>query len=452
MSEFTLDHVVIAARDLDAATAHYTALLGRQPSWQGEHPSYGTRNTLYRMANTYVELLAPGDGKQKGPWRVELGRFLERGEGLYALALGTPDIAASTRALRERGLGVLDPADGSGTDLLSGARRAWRNAMVPVKQTNGVRLFFIEHLSPPDALPVAAAMHGDAEAARRLDHVVVLSPDMEASRRLWQHVISARMALDRTFPDRDRRLLFFRLGDITVEISGGAQQTAEGVGKPDRMWGLAWDVPDVAATVERLRGAGIEASDVRQGVKPGTLVATVKGDATHGVATLLIEHTPQSFEPESRAPVGAAYDNAPERRAFRALGLDHVALAVEDIDEAAVTWRNTLGLEVAEAIDAVNAPVRLAKLPAGSAFVQLTQALSPEHRLALGIGERGPGMYAVAVEVDNIDAAAADLRAKGVLVSDIEYGAWGGTRVARVNPSATNGVQMLLVQKLPDVL
>jgi methylmalonyl-CoA epimerase len=285
-----------------------------------------------------------------------------------------------------------------------------------------------------------------------MDHVVVLSPDMEASRRLWQHVLGARLALDRTFPERDRRLLFFRLNDITIEISGGAQQTAEGVGKPDRLWGVAWGVDDLEATVERLRADGIDVSDVRNGVKPGTLVATVKGDATHGVATLLIEHTPESFRPESRQPVGSAYDNAPPTRAFTATGLNHVALAVNDIAEAADTWQSTLDLTGGEPLDVPNAPMRIAAVPAGNAFVQLTQALSSEHRVAEWIAERGPGMFGIGIEVDNIDAAVSDLRAKGVMISDVEYGAWQGTRVARINRAAANGVQITLVQKLPDVL
>ena len=65
MSDFTLDHVVIAVHNLDAATMDYTALLGRAPSWHGSHPTYGTKNTLFRIDNTYVELLAPAPGKPK---------------------------------------------------------------------------------------------------------------------------------------------------------------------------------------------------------------------------------------------------------------------------------------------------------------------------------------------------------------------------------------------------
>ena len=54
-----LDHVVIAVRDLEAASLQYGELLGLGPSWAGEHPDLGTRNTLYRLGNTYLELLSP---------------------------------------------------------------------------------------------------------------------------------------------------------------------------------------------------------------------------------------------------------------------------------------------------------------------------------------------------------------------------------------------------------
>jgi hypothetical protein len=57
-------------------------------------------------------------------------------------------------------------------------------------------------------------------------------------------------------------------------------------------------------------------------------------------------------------------------------------------------------------------------------------------------------MYSISVEVDNLDAAVADLRAKGVTVSDPEPGIWLGTRVARVNKAAANGVSVQLIQRV----
>ena len=54
-----LDHVIVLVDALDAATLRTAALLGRPASWQGEHPGQGTANALFRLDNTYLELLSP---------------------------------------------------------------------------------------------------------------------------------------------------------------------------------------------------------------------------------------------------------------------------------------------------------------------------------------------------------------------------------------------------------
>ncbi|MDP9236405.1 MAG: VOC family protein [Chloroflexota bacterium] len=448
MPDLTLDHVVIAVTDLDAATRDYIALLGRAPSWRGEHPSYGTRNTLFRIDNTYVELLALGGLGRDPRWAGELARFLElHGEGLMTLAIGAGDVDRTAAALRKSGLEVADPADGQGIDAATGAHRAWRNALVPPKSTNGARIFLIQHKSPAEALPVAPAIGLPGAHVERMDHAVVLSADMEAARRVWQDKIGARLALDRTFPERNTRILFFRLGDITIEISGGAEQAKEGMGKPDRLWGLAWGVGDLEATCERLAQEGILTSGPRPGIKPGTLVATAKGPSTHGVATLLIEHTPRSFQPESRAAHGMAYDNTPQKRAFTATGLDHVVLSTGDLEATTAKWASILDLYASDSGRPKGTGFRLAKLPAGNAFVELVQPLSADHRIARTMAERGQGMYSISVRVDNLDAAIADLRAKGVPVSDPEPGIWSGTRIARIPKAAANGVSLQMIAR-----
>ncbi len=448
-SSLTLDHVVIAVRDLDAATSDYETLFGRAPSWRGEHPRYGTNNTLFRIENTYIELLAMGAGKAKEKqWREQLAKHLDKhGEGVYALALGTDDVKATARGMRDNGIDIADPHDGNGVDLITGARRSWRNALVDPKTTNGARIFVIEHMSPAETLPSAEITSDPGTFVRRMDHAVVLSADMEAARRVWDDQIGARLALDRTFPDRNTRILFFRLGDITIEISGGASQSRAGEGKPDRIWGLAWGVDSIEATCARLNSAGIETSGPRPGIKPGTIVATAKGEATHGVATLLIEHTPESFRPESRAAQGDALNNTQPRRAFTVRSLDHVVVSTADIAATAANWREHLGLQVAETHEPSFMPIRMAKLPAGDAFVELVQPLSGDTGIARTMSERGPGMHSISLVVDDVDAAVADLRAKGVEVSNAEAGAWPNTRVARIAPAAANGVPVQLLQK-----
>ena len=83
-----LDHVIVTVRDLEAATQTLARLLGRGPSWRGEHPDLGTANALFRLSNTYVELLAPaGSGGFGDLLRVRLDAHCRR--TWSSLTLGT---------------------------------------------------------------------------------------------------------------------------------------------------------------------------------------------------------------------------------------------------------------------------------------------------------------------------------------------------------------------------
>jgi catechol 2,3-dioxygenase-like lactoylglutathione lyase family enzyme len=119
---------------------------------------------------------------------------------------------------------------------------------------------------------------------------VVRSPDADAARALYGDGLGLRLALDREFPQWGARLLFFRVGGLTVEIAAelaGGPATDGG----DRLWGLSWRVRDADAARARLLAAGFDVSEVRAGRRPGTRVLTVR-DGTHGVPTLLLEPQP----------------------------------------------------------------------------------------------------------------------------------------------------------------
>jgi len=127
--------------------------------------------------------------------------------------------------------------------------------------------------------------------------------------------------------------------------------------------------------------------------------------------------------------------------------LDHVAVAVRELEEAAQAWERNLGLKVERVFQPTGSDVRLASLPAGNAFVELAQPLTPEHRLAAFMDERGEGMFSLAIEVDDLEAAVAELRGRGVQVSDPEPGVWEGTRLARISRQSAHGVAIQLLQR-----
>jgi catechol 2,3-dioxygenase-like lactoylglutathione lyase family enzyme len=293
-----LDHVILAVENADAAARSYARLLGRSPSWRGEHPGAGTANALFRLENTYLELLAPAG---TGPTGAALRAWLAaRGEGPLGLAFGTDDAAACRAWLAERGLEPGPVERGMGRDVESGAFREWLRVPLPLARTRGVVVFAIEHRSPAELLPLVPPIGHEAAAVYALDHAVIRSADPEGARSFYGEALGLRLALDREFPEFGARLLFFRVGGVTVEIAAdlGAASGARSEAQPsgahgtpgtsDRFFGLSWRVRDADAAHVRLATAGFDVSAVRPGRRPGTRVLSVR-DGTHGVPTLLLE-------------------------------------------------------------------------------------------------------------------------------------------------------------------
>ena len=281
MSQHTtvVDHIIMAVDDLPTATAEYGLMLGRRPSWQGRHPDYGTTNTLFKLDNTYLELLAAeGEG-----WAADMinKTLADGGPGLAGLVFGTPDAEAFLAQARANGLEVSDPAAGHGVDENSGATRSWRNMFWDASAARGIFSFCINH-DDGSVLP-AAEPTGDAPVTE-VDHVVVMTRDGEAAKRFYGDQLGIRLALEQHVPQWGGTQLFFRCNSMSVEVGVSEKAAAQ-----DSLWGLALKTDDIAATQRRLTEAGITVSEVRDGRKPGTRVCTVKSHCAN-VPTLLIEH------------------------------------------------------------------------------------------------------------------------------------------------------------------
>jgi catechol 2,3-dioxygenase-like lactoylglutathione lyase family enzyme len=275
-----LDHIVIAVRDLSAAAAAYETLLGRPPGWRAEAHDGGAEVAAFGLANVSLELIAPS---REGPMAERLRAVLDtEGEGLASLAFAVDDIERAHRRLARVGLDPEPIAAGESVDRLSGARRRWRRTRASTRTTHGVRLFLIQPDTPPRAAPVAA----EPTAVTGLDHVVIRTPDPEGAAALYGARLGLDLRLDRSNPQWGSRLMFFRCGDLIVEI---AHDIEAGVSPaPDRLWGLSWRVDDAESARARLHAAGLDVSETRPGRKPGTRVFTVR-DRTCGVPTLVLE-------------------------------------------------------------------------------------------------------------------------------------------------------------------
>jgi catechol 2,3-dioxygenase-like lactoylglutathione lyase family enzyme len=279
-----VDHVVIAVRDLRAAADAYAAVLGRRPSWRGRHPAYGTANVLFGLGSCYLELLALEQPARAHQVAAALAHFFEQcGEGIFALALGSDDLDATAAALARAGFttGPIAPGEGIAAD---GAVRSWRSFLLDRVETRGIALMAIQHDGA--ALPRAPAVGDDRAAVRDVDHVVLFSDDAAAAVTLWSERLGIPERWRRDFPERGTRNVGLRLGGVTLEF---VSPLADGeAGRGERAWGIAYAVDDLEAALTRLRGAGIPASDARDGLAPRTRVCTVKW--SDRLPTLLLQH------------------------------------------------------------------------------------------------------------------------------------------------------------------
>ena len=125
----------------------------------------------------------------------------------------------------------------------------------------------------------------EAACVSALDHVVVRTPNPERAITFYAGRLGLDLRLDRSNEQWGARLLFFRCGDLVVEI---AHDLKKGVSDaPDQLWGLSWRVPDVAKANARLKASGLDVTGPRDGRRPGSQVFSVK-NRTERVPTLVI--------------------------------------------------------------------------------------------------------------------------------------------------------------------
>tara|TARA_B100001093_G_scaffold517397_1_gene598852 strand:- start:3184 stop:4023 length:840 start_codon:yes stop_codon:yes gene_type:complete len=276
----TLDHLIVAVENLNQAEQNYTKILGTNPVWRGRHESLGTANSIFNFKNTYLELLT-ADGEGLGAELVK-NSIEENGDGLAGIAFGVNDMPKTVEELKKEGYAISEPTEGEGSDDMSEKVRKWENLFLPPELTRGLFSFIIQHHD--GELPSHKEYAKDS--INKLDHVVINTNNADSFIETYRDVFKIRLALDKTIEHWNSRMLFFRLNKTTIEVV----ERSNNENPKDTLWGLAWEVESIEDTHKRLVSEGVEVSDIKEGLKENTLVATVKSH-THNVPTLIIQHS-----------------------------------------------------------------------------------------------------------------------------------------------------------------
>lgn len=127
--------------------------------------------------------------------------------------------------------------------------------------------------------------------------------------------------------------------------------------------------------------------------------------------------------------------------------INHVAVVVEDMEEALSFWRDALGMELHGLRDVPAEKSQVAFLPLSGSEVELVQPTTDDSGIAKYLAKRGPGMHHICLEVDDIEGMLSHLKSQGVrLINEEPRVATDGKKYAFLHPESTSGVLVELYQ------
>ena len=235
-----LDHLTVRASFRDGAVEAYETLFGRQ-----------AESGRLRVGNVGVTIEDHASTAQ-----------------LASMVFATTSLDQAARLLERRAV----PTERDGDRL-----------KLSTKATHQVPIALVERAATPEPSPLLKS--SEAASITALDHVVIRTSNPERAVALYGGRLGLDLRLDRSNPGWGSRLLFFRCDDLVVEI---AHDLTKGLSDgPDQLWGLSWRTSDIARCNERLKKAGVEVSEPRNGRRPGSQVFSVQSH-TANVPTIVI--------------------------------------------------------------------------------------------------------------------------------------------------------------------
>jgi len=133
---------------------------------------------------------------------------------------------------------------------------------------------------------------------------------------------------------------------------------------------------------------------------------------------------------------------------MKILRVDHIGIAINNIDEAKQLYHDLLGLDHAGSETVAEQKVTTAFFPVGDTEVELLESTAPDGPVAKFIEKKGEGVHHIAFRVDNVEAALEELKAKGIkLIDEKPRKGAGGAKIAFLHPKSTHGVLVELCER-----
>ena len=186
--------------------------------------------------------------------------------GIQALSIISDDIFGDHKKFKQMNLNISDIEE---IDFNFRNRKNVKSRLFSLKKTNSSDLNLL--IFDKDTSLSNKGNYED-DTISKFNQIIIYTPDVEYLRNLFTEKLGIRLALDKifNFGEKDIRMMFFRIGGVTLEVIENPDSKSLSYG------GVGWHSENISKCHKRLVDSNFELSEIRKGRKPGTVVATIR--------------------------------------------------------------------------------------------------------------------------------------------------------------------------------
>lgn len=268
-----LQNIFLATKNIEKTSKQFSSFFSKNPDFIGHSKNLGIDIIVYDISKTNICLICP---KNNGFWFDSLSNFLkEKGEGIFGVNFSSDDIDKDYSNFVKNGLEVNEKNE---SNFESSKESQLKFSFFNIMDNS------IDNLNILVSNEINFSKKGinSIDRISKVNQLVIQTEFPDSIIDIFEKKLNIRLALDKTFKEWSGRMLFFRIGGVTLEVIEG-----KNIKLNSEYFGIGWHTNNFNKCYNDLVEEGLKLSEIRKGRKKGTIVSTLKNPMLN-IPTILI--------------------------------------------------------------------------------------------------------------------------------------------------------------------
>jgi len=268
-----VQNIFLATKNIVETSQKFSIFFGGKPNFIGQSGNLGIDIISFGLHETNICLISP---KSSGIWFEILNNFLKnKGEGIFGINFSSDDFDNDYNNFAKNDLKLSDKIESSFEgDNDNQIKFSFFN--ISDKAVESLNIFVSNEMD------FQKNLENSYNNVSKVNQLVIQTETPDSIKDIFERKLGIRLALDKTFKEWAGRMLFFRLGGVTLEVIEGKD-----IKQNSKYFGIGWHAENYNKCYNDLVNDGFSLSEIRKGRKEGTLVSTIK-EPILNIPTILI--------------------------------------------------------------------------------------------------------------------------------------------------------------------